>query len=266
MKQLLQFCFARQPRLYRQVLFLKGRGKYSLDKMVFLSLVKDKDIVFDVGANLGYYTVLFSHMVGSEGEVHAFEPVPSTFKLLGQSVVEQCRYRNIHLNNVAVGDSRSRAEIHVPGGDLGQASLRRHESGSWSGSTEIASYVTEVITIDDYVREHHLSKLDFIKLDVEGYELICLKGATETLSKFMPLLYAEICVDWSRGFGYTPVDIVEFLQNLGYTCFYLVRDQIKRLENATTQLKTEMSSGSANLICSAPAVHSHRLRSLPLFR
>jgi FkbM family methyltransferase len=264
MKQFLHFCLTRQPHLYKRLLFLKGWGNYNLDKIVFLSLIEDKDVVFDVGANVGYHTLLFSHIVGKEGAVHAFEPVPKTFAILSQFVAEQSHYRNVRLNTAAVGDSHSQAEIHVPGNDLGQASLLKHKSGSWSGSNETTSYITEVITIDDYVKEHSLSKLDFLKLDIEGYELLCLKGAAETLSKFMPLLYIEICSDWLLDFGYRPMDIVTFLQDLGYTRHYLVRDGITKLKDVALQLKGENFSGSANLICSSETKHASRLKNLPL--
>jgi FkbM family methyltransferase len=262
-RQLFQLWLARQPALYSQALLLKGRGNWNLDKLAFLSLVHDKDIVFDVGANLGYYTLLFSYIAGSAGEIHSFEPVPDTFDALSASVRERDFWHNIRLNKVAIGESCFQAEIHLPGDDSGQASLARHTTGSWSESTTVTTYTTPVITLDDYVRNNALAKLDFLKIDIEGHELMCLKGAAGTLANLRPLLYIEICSDWSRDFGYYPPEIVKFLEEIGYESFYIVRDGIALLNDAKSQLAPERFAGSANLICSIASKHGRRLAALP---
>jgi hypothetical protein len=71
---------ARVPRLYRRLVRL--RRAPNAEKLVFLSAVRAGDTVFDVGANTGYYTVLFSHLVGRRGCVHGFEPVAPTMTYL----------------------------------------------------------------------------------------------------------------------------------------------------------------------------------------
>jgi FkbM family methyltransferase len=251
---------AQHPHLYKWLLLLKGRGHYNLDKVVFLSLVQDQDTVLDVGANLGYYTLLFSQIVGSRGAVHAFEPVPDTFARLADLISEREKCKNVHLNDVAIGDACSDQEIFIPANDFGQASLA--EDKLIAKTTK--SYVIPVTTIDTYVEERDFSRLDFVKIDVEGYELLCLTGAVNTLKKFQPLLYLEIYNEWSKKFNYSPPELVSFLEGIGYTDFYLVHDGIKRLVNAKCDLEPQIFARPANLICAAGARHSGRIEELPM--
>jgi len=98
----------------------------------------------DIGANYGDFTNLFSDIVGSKGEVHAFEPVPSTFLKLIRRIEDEQNYSNVFLNKFALGDKPGTFEIHVPAGDFGQASLKKHSAGSWSKAA-VEVDVTQVL-------------------------------------------------------------------------------------------------------------------------
>ena len=116
-----EFLLARRPALYDALLRL--RPGHDLDKRVFLRLVREGDVVFDVGANLGLYTLLFSHRTGRTGQVHAFEPAPPTFQALLCNLDREGRFRNVVANGVAVGAAAGTASLYLPGDDHGQASL-----------------------------------------------------------------------------------------------------------------------------------------------
>ena len=109
---------ARRPRLYSRLLRWSGRG--SLEKRLFVQLVRAGQVVCDIGANRGHFTLLFSELTGRQGEVHAFEPGPVAFELLEKTLANQA---NCRLNNVALGESRGSAILCQPGTDDGQASL-----------------------------------------------------------------------------------------------------------------------------------------------
>jgi FkbM family methyltransferase len=263
MKEKIQSLLAKYPALYKRLLLLKGARNPNLDKINFLSLIRDGDTVLDVGANVGYYTLLFSQIVGKVGEVHAFEPVPTTFTKLSNFIGLKAAYNNLRLNNVSIGESCTQKEIFIPSNDFGQASFAKRESiAKVSLTTE--SHVISQTTIDTYVKERKLGRLDFVKIDVEGYELKCLEGASETLTKFTPIIYLEIYNEWSKRFGYGPPDIVSFLEGLGYTEFYLVYDGVKRLNDATEQLQPQLFPHPANLICAIALKHSRQLSQLDL--
>ncbi len=259
MKKLIHFVLARNPRLYKSLLKYKGRGHYNIDKVVFLSLIRNGDVVFDIGANCGQYTMLYSNTVGSAGQVHSFEPVPITFDRLNKVVQTEKHFDNIHLNALALADRRGRATMHLPGTDHGQASLKKHSAGSWSSSTQISDYEVETLTLDEYCRSCNLSRLDFIKIDTEGAELIVIEGGRQTLEQFMPVLYLEISQQWSKDFNYSPADVVQLLSQIGYQSFCLVTDRIKKLDDPIAALSTANLPVSANLLCFAQESQEARI-------
>jgi Methyltransferase FkbM domain len=121
----LRHLLARAPNIYLAALRAFGRG--SPEKRMYLSIVRCGDIVFDIGANAGYFTELFSDLVGPNGEVHAFEPLPSTFEHLSRSLARFPRYENVFLNCVALGDAESLVTLFIPNEDHAQAD----QNSSW---------------------------------------------------------------------------------------------------------------------------------------
>lgn len=266
MKDHLDFLLSQRPSLYTKV--LRWRGSQNIEKMLYLDLIRQGDVVFDVGANVGYYTLLFSHLVGKLGVVHAFEPVPVTYAVLADSVGRRQRSDNIRLNNTAVGSTNGQTTLYLPGSDLGQASLVTHESGSWQGAATVTPYPCPIARLDDYAASASLGRLDFVKIDVEGAELLALQGFAETISRFQPILHLEVSSDWTKAFHYQPLDILELLLGLGYTRFGLVTDTIRVLKDPAEELSSDAFSGFANLLCIIPHLHAARSHSpelVPLF-
>jgi FkbM family methyltransferase len=150
---------------------------------IMLDLVSPGDVVFDVGANRGYFTQLYSLLVGRHGRVFAFEPVPTTFRVLQARMAERQVIPNFELVDVAFSDTSGTAVMHLPGQDDGQASLQPHSGvGSWTADPA-ATFPCRQVRLDDFVRERGISRLDFLKCDVEGAELLVLRGACATLKK-----------------------------------------------------------------------------------
>jgi len=226
-------------------------GLGTIEKRLFLQLVRRGYTVFDVGANIGFFTTLFSDLVGPHGSVHAFEPVPPTFATLTNAIRHNGRYRNVFANALACSDSTGAAEITVPGGDIEQASLRNHADGSWAGATDLKTYHVPTIRLDDYISERAISRLDFIKCDAEGAELLVLKGATGLLRQLEPILFLEVSESWTRDFGYCPDDIADFLEDAGYTSFYIDDEKVQ-----TGQLRKDLGQKakvrSVNVLCAGP--------------
>lgn len=217
----------------------------SNEKMAYLSIIKRGDTVLDIGANKGDFTVLFSNIVGSKGLVYAFEPVPITFNVLNQRVLREQYHKNIFLNNFALGDNSGNFDIHVPSGDYGQASLRLHDTGSWS-NPGLEVFNCLVKTLDDFVLEKGLKKIDFIKLDVEGAELLALKGGQKVLHELHPIIHLEYFSAWTKGFGYTAKDLFDFLKSCKYNYFF--KDDFSYINSTPEQL--DESGISHNIICS----------------
>ena len=250
MKAVLLRTLARRPLLYRGVLQLLGRG--SLEKRIFLSLVREGDVVFDIGANRGHFTRLFSDLAGTGGAVHAFEPVPSTFAMLSAAVTGARGHRNVTLENCALGEAEGTFTFHLPGDDDGQASMRRHDSDSWAGAA-VTSCECRVTTMDAYARE--MLRLDFVKCDVEGAELPVVKGGAGTLERLSPMVFLESNGAWTKDFGYTREDLVSKMREVGYDAFFVADEKLTPLEDAGF-------SGPANLLCAKTKLHAGRLSAL----
>ncbi|HSH96169.1 MAG TPA: FkbM family methyltransferase [Roseimicrobium sp.] len=242
MKNTIQHLLSRQPTLYRLV--LSAIRSPNDEKKTFLKLVKDGDVVFDVGANFGTHTVLFSHIAGSRGHVHAFEPVPPTFASLSRRLLHEKRFDNVTLNNLALGEVAGTFKIHVPAGDFGQASLKTHSIASWSRSGQ-ESFECEVMTLDSYATQSKIDRIDLMKVDVEGAELPALKGARNTLERLHPTIHFEYLRAWTEAFGYNGSDLVRFLQSCGYRYFYDA--ELRPLACPTEDIERDTSS--QNIVC-----------------
>jgi FkbM family methyltransferase len=217
LKDAIDYQLTKAPSLY---LFVERfREWVNWDKRVYLSFVRPGDIVLDVGANVGAHTVFLSHLVGKRGRVLAFEPLPANIAALKETVHRRARHTNITTVSAAVGNPALREErvaLNVPGDDGTQASLAAQTAGSWERKPPVSEVSVSLISLDQCEDVESLPHIDLVKIDVEGGELDVLRGATQTLSRHMPLIYCEAYDKWQASFGYAPADLISFARSLGY--------------------------------------------------
>jgi FkbM family methyltransferase len=248
------------PALYERLLRL--RPGHDLDRRVFLHLVRRGDVVFDVGANLGLYTLLFSHLAGRSGRVHAFEPAPPTFAALVRRLESEGRFHNLIVNGAAVGAAAGTVSLYLPGEDHGQASLAPQTGGSWAGEPRVTEFTVPVTTLDAYAAARNVDAVHLVKCDVEGAELGVLQGGAGLLARDHPLLHLEVSHQWARAFGYGPEEVVSLLSGLGYGAFYHLQGEVRLLRDPAAELAGLREGGSANLLCAVPELHAERLRAI----
>ena len=143
--------------------------------------------VVDIGANVGDYTLWFSRLVGSEGHVYAFEPSPRAFRFLTRNIAEN-RVSNVTALNQALCEVDGCQQFFEASKATGQSSLIR--SAVPTGS-ECELLEVRTIRLDTFVRQMHIQRCDFIKLDVEGAEYRVLLGALDTLRRYRPKCLLE---------------------------------------------------------------------------
>jgi FkbM family methyltransferase len=161
-------------------------------------------------------------------------------------------FSNVELVPVGLDDKGGTTTIYLPGGDDGQASLKVHkEAGSWRDGATFESHACQTVRLDDFASDRSLTRLDFVKCDVEGAELLVMRGGAKTLARFQPILYLEVCPQWTVGFGYQPEDLCSFLRSLGYKTFMLVTEDCSRPFSANIE-KLRALTKSANLLCLPP--------------
>jgi len=146
--------------------------------------IKDGDTIIDAGANIGLFSLLASQL-SPAGKIIAFEPVERTCSVFHKIIGKK---PNITLEKLALGDenmltliSKSN-EFSVSNSIIG-TSFNRKMKDSYAEREEI-----EVVKLDDYVREKGIKRVDFIKIDVEGYEKKVLLGAAKIIAKFLPVI------------------------------------------------------------------------------
>ena len=176
--------------------------------------VQEDWVCLDIGACFGWYSVLLSRLVGKGGEVHAFEPVPDNRECLQNNLaLNGCT--NVEVNPFGLGDQPMTTQIYVPVDGV-SGSLRAHAKLAKCRVVQV-----DISTVDHYVTSQGLGRLDFIKADIEGAELLMLKGAQDALQKYKPILMLEIQSSSTRLFDYEPKEIFNMLHSLGYRAHYV---------------------------------------------
>jgi len=202
-------------------------------------LVEPSMIVLDVGANFGYYTLQFARLVGENGYVYAFEPVDRYRARLGEHL-RLNNIRNVEVINKALSNKIATAKISV-----GECSATFH----WCSPGE-AEEVQEVhlTTFDAFVEEHKIQKIDFLKVDLDGHELMFFEGAKNTLRKVKPIMLVEFCQEFLYASGTAAWDLADKLENLGYV---LISTKSRRAFQNRQECFKEVAnfSHSVNVLC-----------------
>ena len=173
-------------------------------------LLPARPVVFDIGANVGWYTIRFARFDGG-AEVHAFEPVPYTYEALRANLVLNS-IDGVVVNNRGLWETAGEMDIFFDPSLSGAASAR-DILGTKPPATRC-----RFTTLDEY-RSTLDTPVDFIKCDVEGGELFVFKGGLRTLETDRPVVFAELLRKWAATFGYHPRDVVGLLHELGYGCY-----------------------------------------------
>ena len=145
--------------------------------------------VVDVGANAGLYTVIAAKRVGPSGRVIAFEPSP---RELGQlrTHLRLNRCANVTIEEVALGEASGQGDLLIIDGHETGSNSFHLADGDAAGARPLR---VAIRTLDDYYGQGQLSRIDFIKIDIEGAELSALRGATRVFRELQPVLLCEIC-------------------------------------------------------------------------
>jgi len=170
----------------------------------------------DVGANIGYFSLLVGHEFGGRCPVTAFEPNPKICALLRRGAECNRGSAAIEIVEAAVSDAAGELGLVVDGENTGHAFL----GTDGTGSARVA-----VVKLDDWLAQHPpRGRIAAIKLDVEGCELNALRGMESTLREHRPALVVEVIEGHLRQFGASVAEVWAFLHSLGYAAEMTSRD------------------------------------------
>lgn len=199
------------------------------DAIVARELVQAGDTVVDVGANVGWYTHLFSRAVGPTGHVYSIEPVPPTFEILSH-VVGKLHLDNVTLLNVAISDRDGRASMQVP---LGRRGMHNYYRAAITAEPDTApgmiAYDVATRTLDDVIADRTVG---FVKWDVEGHELASVSGARALLHRHRPALLIEVSGDLEEDDS-AAAQLRRMLEGLDYSMYWVDGSVIRPWQEGT---------------------------------
>jgi len=185
--------------------------------------------VVDVGANAGYFTKIFSKLAHS-GKVLSFEPNPYALSIL-YNVVKFRQLNNVTICPCGLGSSISNAVLNTPikkSGSLGYGLAHLGDDRNIDNRNIVAEDIV-IDTLDNVLESHSIKKVDFIKIDVEGWELRVLNGAKNILFSCKPVLMIEVNESYLSRAGDSTEDLWRFLRACNY-------DIHKLSDNGQTEL------------------------------
>lgn len=181
-------------------LIFDGFWEFWLTKYFAMSIAPG-DVVFDVGANLGYYTILAADLVTQTGQVVAVEPNPEIFWLLTKNVEVNGYMDCVEAHNFALSNTGEKGTLpfFVPAGEP--------KNGRFIGKSENVEFLQTKGVVQDVklgdLSVENFDRVDFIKIDVEGAEIAVLNHLRPIIERFNPKIVCE--VNFRRGYTYTDV-------------------------------------------------------------
>lgn len=210
---------------------------------VFKKLVKEGWVVCDIGAAVGYYSIIASNKVGNTGKVYAFEPDPYTFKLL-QKNIRLYNLKNVYPEQIAIADKK------------GAVAFYQSETHPWDNrlinppdQKRKKIYIRQD-TLDNLLKG--IRRVDLVKMDVQGVEERCLDGMTKIInSNKKIILYIEL---WPRGLkeaGSNTKRFLDKLTGLGFKIYVLntIEKRVVLFKNLDELLNLVNWLGYVDIIC-----------------
>ena len=189
-------------------------------------VLKPGMVFFDIGANLGIYSLTAAKAVSKTGHVYSFEPVPSALKKL-ESNVRLNSLNNVTIARKAIGNQDGSVSMYacIPLKDGFSSIARPHKflDNQWN------LIDVNITTLDMFTKNVPVHHIDYIKIDVEGGEIDVLKGAQKILTNSdPPIIQAEFSDRRSAQWNYKSVEIGKYLEKLGFIWFELIQGKLSK--------------------------------------
>ncbi len=223
-------------------------------------LVKEGMTVVDIGANIGYFTLLAAGLVGEKGTVFAFEPEPRNYALLTKNI-ELNGFKNVTPMQMAVSNKTGKVKLFLARDPSAHSLFRANETERKGDFTEFIR--VDTVSLDEFFRGEDFH-VDLIKIDAEGAEMIILEGIAQVISKNKNLIIiAEFNPSHLQNLGLSSQTYWNKLKQFGYKFIYLINEDKQKLEIADLERiarycrdRSYRGKGDpyANLLCTKSAL------------
>lgn len=183
-------------------------------------VVKEGDTVIDIGANIGYFTILLANLVGPTGKVYAFEPDPSNFSLL-QRTIERNGWTQVIAEQKAVSNKTEELLLYQ---------TKSGASNSLAPTEHISTVKVQVVALDDFLSsEHHIS---FVKMDMDGSEPLAIQGMARLIQQSPNIhVLAEYEPGNVKRYLSDPLDFITIAEQHGLSLTVILDSYKGRLPN-----------------------------------
>jgi FkbM family methyltransferase len=241
----------------------------SYEEQIYAAVIREGDISFDIGANVGAVSLFLARLAGPSGLVVAFEPLWPVYARLCRNIQGDRHFKApIITLPYGVADKTKTATLQIPNGVFEMASLA--EPKLWTEAQRGARLMEsrcDFLSIDAFLEGGQFRVPHFVKIDVEGAELLVLRGASRFFAGgHRPLMLIELFAPWERAFGYEPWDVLSLLSALKYRFLFACPEGLVEHEPVrTTPFPREFEWGY-NIVAFASEMHQDRVRSLNQLR
>ncbi|KJR40614.1 FkbM family methyltransferase [Candidatus Magnetoovum chiemensis] len=226
-------------------LFLSKNKVYEpLTTKVLKELINEKDVILDMGANIGYYTLIFAKCTGNKGKVFAFEPQCDNFNILKQNVLLN-GLSNVIVENYALSDIEQERNLFLCTANSAMHSIYPQDYC-------YSAVKTKCISIDDYFKDSQM-EINFAKIDIEGAEYFAIKGMQSIINNNENI---KLCIEFSpyclKTAGIESKDLLYLLQNIGFYLYNIDEDKgcVYPLDiNQTINTYTDEKENFTNILC-----------------
>jgi len=200
-------------------------GSYEKQESVlFDKLINDGMVILDVGANIGWYSLLWGKKFRNV-KIHAFEPIVETCNYLIANVVLN-GLTNVTVHNFGLSDREEEVKFYYYPGGACLASARNVIG--YEQARQVSCLVKTLDSIENFVGTENI---DLIKCDVEGAELLMLRGGVKAIARYHPIIALELIYEWSAAFNYHPNEAIDFLRYLNYRVFLPHNNGLQEVDN-----------------------------------
>ncbi|OHC75523.1 MAG: hypothetical protein A3G18_09385 [Rhodospirillales bacterium RIFCSPLOWO2_12_FULL_58_28] len=194
---------------------INGLKEFSAMADMAVVLCGPSPVIFDVGANIGLSALAFSRINGAS--VYGFEPTPSTFSFFEENIRIN-NVKNIIPVNIGLSDKKASMLIGPPKIDSDSGNFTVYVNQD-DPAIRILSQEARFDTLDNYIADNDIRRMDYLKVDVEGHEINFLKGGIATIKKFRPIIQLEYYFCSQQMAKHTPEELLSLLHEINYTIF-----------------------------------------------
>jgi FkbM family methyltransferase len=207
---------------------------------ILKKIIHGGDTVIDIGANIGVLTLFFRKLVGNEGMIYSFEPNPVAFSILKKNINEN-NLTNIQIEDKAVSNKNDKVSFTIDSSITNSRIAKNHKDVT----------LLDCVSMDEYFTENKMKKIDFVKIDTEGYDLTVLEGMTKIIQLNPELkIMVEFHTRLLQEAGTDPHDLLKFLHQQNFKIYDMggLFDRLELLEDKNFEIFAKTSNAS-NLLC-----------------